>query len=292
LESSGVDTLERRPESLERLFLRLPVGQAFDLGGHPLGFGFSKGVVLQTLRVAQPKCLALNRGLPFAILFFAKGGPLFASSCSAEAIHHASAAVQSSILTIHCKTLNNLIPACYPVPVFAATQPRRSLDFFSRLTPVPCPLSLNSFICHISENLSLIPSIATLPQTCVSKRTVCHTPSSPGTLRLFDVRTFRQTCGRSNVLSSYPLYYQGIVHSFALNKNSTPLFSSDSALFAQKPGVGEESTRIQFPSKTGRLAANGANGRVEKAVAHRCARLRSGGGPPPTIFVGAQHAAP
>jgi hypothetical protein len=28
------------------------------------------------------------------------------------------------------------------------------------------------------------------------------------------------------------------MHSFALNKNSTPLFSSDSALFAQKPGGG------------------------------------------------------
>src|SRR3981189_1431396 len=76
LESSGVDTLEKRPESLERLFLRPPVGQAFDFGGHPWGFGFSKVGVLQTLRVAQPKCLAL-----------------FASSCSAEAIPHASAAV-------------------------------------------------------------------------------------------------------------------------------------------------------------------------------------------------------
>src|SRR6266404_5187919 len=68
LESRGVDTLERRPESLEGLFLRLPVGQAFDLGGHPLGFGFSKGVVLQTLRVAQPKCLALNR-VAYALRF-------------------------------------------------------------------------------------------------------------------------------------------------------------------------------------------------------------------------------
>ena len=143
MESSGVDTLERRPESLERLFLRLPVGQAFDLGGHPLGFGFSKGVVLQTLRVAQPKCLALNR-------------------------------------------------VAYPL---------------RRLTPVPCPLSLNSFICHISENLSLLPSIATLPQTCVSKRTVCHTPSSPWTLRLFDVQTdlwtFQRPFELSPVLSGY-----------------------------------------------------------------------------------------
>src|SRR5882672_3554365 len=60
LESNGVDSLERHPENLDGLFLRRPVGKAFDLGGHhPLGF--SKGVVLQTLRVAQPKCLALNR---------------------------------------------------------------------------------------------------------------------------------------------------------------------------------------------------------------------------------------
>ena len=70
--------------------------------------------------------------------------------------------------------------------------------------------------------------------------------SPPGTLRLFDVRTFRPTCGRSNVLSSYPLYYQGIVHSFALNKNSTPLFSSDSALFAQNRGVGEREQQWHF----------------------------------------------
>jgi hypothetical protein len=112
----------------------------------PFRVGFSKGVVLQTLRVAQPKCLALNR-------------------------------------------------VAYPL---------------RRLTPVPCPLSLNSFICHISENLSLIPSIATLPKTCVSKPTVCHTSELPGDsapLRRSDVQTdlwtFQRAFELSPVLSGY-----------------------------------------------------------------------------------------
>jgi hypothetical protein len=75
-------------------------------------------------------------------------------------------------------------------------------------------------------------------------------------------------------------------------KTQLSCFQSIAHSLHKNRGLGEESTRIQFPSKTGRLAANGANGKVEKAVAHRCARLFVLGGPPPTIFVGAQHAAP
>src|SRR6266849_139205 len=47
--------------------------------------------------------------------------------------------VRPSISTIHCKTLNNLIRPCYPLPVFAATHPRRSLDSFPKLARLPHP---------------------------------------------------------------------------------------------------------------------------------------------------------
>jgi hypothetical protein len=42
-----------------------------------------------------------------------------------------------------------------------------------------------------------------------------------------------QTCGRANVSSSYPLFFQALAHSFALTENSTLLFSSNSTLFAK-----------------------------------------------------------
>src|SRR5216684_6434419 len=89
------------------------------------------------------------------------------------------AAVQPSILTIPCKTLNKLISACYSCPVFVATRPRRSLDSFSGLTPTPCPLSPNSFPCHTSENSPVSPIIATLPKMRVSNPCVCHTYDTP-----------------------------------------------------------------------------------------------------------------
>ncbi len=49
-------------------------------------------------------------------------------------------AVQPSILTIHCKTLNNLIRTCYSLPVVAAMNPRPLFDSFRRhLSPAPGP---------------------------------------------------------------------------------------------------------------------------------------------------------
>src|SRR5467141_5118422 len=55
---------------------------------------------------------------------------------------------------------------------------------------------------------------------------VCTPPSC---LRRSEV----QTCGRFNVLPSYPLCFQILAHSFAHRKKLSHLFSWDSALFAQ-----------------------------------------------------------
>jgi hypothetical protein len=110
-----------------------------------------------------------------------------------------SAAVQPSIPPpVPCKTLNNLIPACYPYLVFAKFHPRRTLVSFFPLTPNPDSLSpksspylvtslppyflffSKSFPCHTSENSPVSPTIATLPKTAVSKPSVCHTSEPPG----------------------------------------------------------------------------------------------------------------
>ena len=54
--------------------------------------------------------------------FFQRVGHSSLRLASAETVQPAPAAVQPSILTIHCKTLNNLIRAYYPVHVFAKLQ--------------------------------------------------------------------------------------------------------------------------------------------------------------------------
>src|SRR6266478_155028 len=54
-------------------------------------------------------------------------------------VQPAPTTVRPSISTIHCKTLNNLIRPCYPLTVFAATHPRRSLDSFPNLARLPHP---------------------------------------------------------------------------------------------------------------------------------------------------------
>src|SRR5216684_5924406 len=63
--------------------------------------------------------------------------------------------------------------------MFVATPPRRSLDSFSGLTPIPCPLSPKSFPCHTSAKSPVSPSIATLPKMRVSNPCVCHTYDTP-----------------------------------------------------------------------------------------------------------------
>src|SRR6267143_1885546 len=62
---------------------------------------------------------------------------------------------------------------------------------------------------------------------------VCTPPSCPR-------RSEVQTCGRFNVLPSYPLCFQILAHSFAHRKKLSHLFSWDSALFAQNTRGGGE----------------------------------------------------
>src|SRR5713101_1760453 len=118
--------------------------------------------------------------------------------------------------------------------VLAATQPRRSLDSFSRPTPTPRPPSPNFFIFHTSENSPVSPSIATLPKTGVSKPCVCHTSKTPprgpwasSTFGLSNLRTFQRVSDLSPVFShswalfcaflhsrkTQPFYFQAIPHS-------------------------------------------------------------------------------
>jgi hypothetical protein len=135
--------------------------------------------------------------------------------------------------------------------VFAATQPRRSLDFFSGLTPVPCPLSLNSFICHTSENLSVSPDIATLPKTCVSKPTVCQTSEPPGG------PCASSTFGRSDRPVDVPTCFRAIPciirvlctlwHS---TKTQLPCFQAIPHSLYQNRGVGEREQQGYGPGRT------------------------------------------
>jgi hypothetical protein len=56
-----------------------------------------------------------------------------------------------------------------------------------------------------------------------------------------------QTYERSNVFPTYPPSFHVLAHSFTLNKNSTPLFSDVSALFAKNhPGWGEYCQTVIF----------------------------------------------
>ena len=59
-------------------------------------------------------------------------------------VQPASAAVQPSILTIHCKTLNNLIPACYPSAVIIINSSAPSRPTFPMcLLNLPAPQRLD-----------------------------------------------------------------------------------------------------------------------------------------------------
>ena len=99
--------------------------------------------------------------------------------------------------------------------MFAATQPRRSLDSLSGSIPAPRPLTPNFLICHTSENALLSPTIATLPKMSLSKPSVCHIYDTAGGLGLA-ARSDFQTCERSNMSSVYPPYFHTLAHSFAL----------------------------------------------------------------------------
>jgi hypothetical protein len=75
---------------------------------------------------------------------------------TAETVQPVPITLQLSILAIHCKTLNKLIPACYLFLVFAARQPRRSLRSENVQTcqhsNAQTSLPPNFFPCHTSKS--------------------------------------------------------------------------------------------------------------------------------------------
>ncbi len=111
---------------------------------------------------------------------------LLALRASTEAVHSAPAAVQPSISTIPCKTFNNLIRPCYPVPVFVATHPRPIVSTRFRL-PVdiltdPCPL-ITAHTCFKSFSCNTYG----FPRKCCKQKTYgqakpfrCNTYKKPG----------------------------------------------------------------------------------------------------------------
>jgi hypothetical protein len=83
------------------------------------------------------------------------GNPKHLSNQHSETGHPASAAVQPPISTIPYKTLNNLIPACYPVPVFAEMDPRRIVPSSNHYPPKSFPLNLFADSHHVTPVASI-----------------------------------------------------------------------------------------------------------------------------------------
>ncbi len=70
-----------------------------------------------------------------------------------------------------------------------------------------------------------------------------------------------RTCQPSHLSRIYPLYFHRLAHSFALAKNTTPLFSIVSALCVKKPGWGMP----RFPRST----AQSRPSRSEPVTSHQ-----------------------
>jgi len=131
--------------------------------------------------------------------------------------------------------------------VFVDIHSSRSLDSFPGLTPFPCLQFANSFDCHTSENSLVSPAIATDPKTHVSNPFICHTSDPPGGIPLrFSPLAKCSSCCRYDAIVCGPPHYFSLcpipflftflrtfLRFFALDKDSTLLFSIDSALFAK-----------------------------------------------------------
>jgi len=98
--------------------------------------------------------------------FLQRAGHSSLRPASAEAVHASSAAVQPSISPIPCKTLNNLISACYPVPVLAAVHPRPftlSFDRFFAFPTLPPVLSSRRLDLRTLRRSDSVPSYSPSP---------------------------------------------------------------------------------------------------------------------------------
>jgi len=87
---------------------------------------------------------------------------------------------------------------------------RRQGNFHTPYT-LPSSVSRNSFACHPSENSPISPAIATDPITHVSNPFICHTSEIPPvvTQRSSMLQTFQR-------VSTYPIFFQALLHFFAL----------------------------------------------------------------------------
>jgi hypothetical protein len=123
-----------------------------------------------------------------------------------NALHSTSRiAVQSSFSPIPCKTLNKLIPACYPYPVFAKLHPRRAASL-RHVTKNPSPQLLyfphlqnrdarNSFRFCSYVNWWVSPDLFslslsshspyTLPSSVSCKSCICHSYENTGGVGVF-----------------------------------------------------------------------------------------------------------
>jgi hypothetical protein len=110
--------------------------------------------------------------------FHTRYQPLVAPACSPGNHSPALITIQSSISTIPCKTLNNSISSCYPVAVFAATHPRRSLDPFSLPSHTSRPTSPNSHgIISFADPHPLTPVVSILYKNMGGGRVFSSHPS-------------------------------------------------------------------------------------------------------------------
>src|SRR5258706_4431744 len=133
----------------------------------------------------------------------------------------------------------NLQLLAFNLPLFS---PFRfySSTFNRFLINVPFP---KFFPCHTSENSPVSLGIATDPKTPLSKSCICHTSEPPPgrflNMLTFNLPTFKRFLNLSPFFSNSSALFCSLLHFFALSKNSTGLFSCDSALFAKNhPGWG------------------------------------------------------
>jgi hypothetical protein len=138
----------------------------------------------------------------------------------------------------------NLQLLTFNLPLFLPF--RLSSSTFDRsLTNVPFP---KFFSCHTSENSLVSLATATDPKTPSRKSYACHTSETPGA---GSQHSNHRPSNIQTIPQSIPFlfkFFRTLLHFFALARNSTLFFSSDSALFAQNhPGGGShESPAVSF----------------------------------------------
>src|SRR6266699_15205 len=122
--------------------------------------------------------------------------------------------------------------------VISRHNPHRRVPRPTSSLPPTAPFPLSPFPATLPKNLPVSLIIATLPKSLSVTPVVATLPRPPGGRYLTSQPALHPLpCIPSPCppipLSCYPLSFHTLAHSFALTKNSTLLFSSDSALFAK-----------------------------------------------------------